>query len=382
MLRKHHSDSFKHLVKVITMLTLLVVLVISPAVNVSAETTILRPTLVDAQNTFISSAYPDMNYENNGLISIGESTQYSYIDYGLIRFDISSLPGTIDRAVLQLVLFSSDNPLDEGPNTITAHQILTDWDAGTVTWNTSPSYDNTPAASCKGEVTSAAIWEWDVTNLYRSWKTGTVNYGLFLKSDNLPSPAIHGFVACHNESPPDWWPRLVVDYNQIASYTVTFDSRGGSPVAAATVSEGELVPEPEDPTQENYVFDKWTQDEDGTMDWDFSLNSVSSDLTLYAQWIAEQEPTTDETVATEPQSTDETTDTEQQTTDETTASTQATTHETTGTPPQSSEKTAEPTNDIPETGESDEQNYWGYSLLLTAAFVSLFAWRKRRVNNA
>ena len=176
--------------------------------------------------------------------------------------------------------------------------------------------------------------------------------------------------------------RLVVDYNQIASYTVTFDSRGGSPVAAATVSEGELVPEPEAPTQENYVFDKLTQDEDGTMDWDFSLNSVSSDLTLYAQWIAEQEPTTDETVATEPQSTDETTDTEQQTTDETTASTQATTHETTGTPPQSSEKTAEPTNDIPETGESDEQNYWGYSLLLTAAFVSLFAWRKRRVNNA
>jgi uncharacterized repeat protein (TIGR02543 family)/LPXTG-motif cell wall-anchored protein len=344
MVKKHHSVYSRLLQIVGIVLSLLMVLFAGPAANVQAATTILRPNLVDAQNTFISSSFPDFNYSNNGLINIGESTQFNNIDYGLIRFDISSLPDTVDRVVLQLVLVTSYNPLDQGPNTITAHQMLTAWDADAVTWNTPLTYENTPAASCLGAAASESVWEWDITTLYRAWKAGTANYGLYLKSDNVPSPATHGFVACHNESPPDLWPRLVVDYGLTVTRTVTFDSRGGSTVPAVQVNDGGLVPEPADPSRTGFVFERWTRDEAGSLIWDFAVSTVTEDITLYAQWTEEPAPTTDETTALPSQTTD-------------------------------SQPTGE---DIPTTGESGASVYLGFGLLLTAGLAGLYGYRRRR----
>jgi hypothetical protein len=68
------------------------------------------------------------------------------------------------------------------------------------------------------------------------------------------------------------------------SFTVVFDSQGGSPVKSQTVSEGSLLVKPEIPVLAGKVFVGWLEPQSGKF-WDFNKSQVFSDLTLYAQWI-------------------------------------------------------------------------------------------------
>ncbi|HBY65922.1 MAG TPA: hypothetical protein DEG42_06070, partial [Acholeplasmataceae bacterium] len=69
-------------------------------------------------------------------------------------------------------------------------------------------------------------------------------------------------------------------------YTVTFDSTGGSAVASVEVEENLTVEEPADPTKTGYVFVGWfTSDSVASGDeWDFEVDLVTEDITLYARW--------------------------------------------------------------------------------------------------
>ena len=72
---------------------------------------------------------------------------------------------------------------------------------------------------------------------------------------------------------------------QQASFTVTYNSRGGTDVAAATnVPHGALLAVPDAPTREGYTFSGWYADEARTRAWDFAADTVERDLTLYAGW--------------------------------------------------------------------------------------------------
>lgn len=67
-------------------------------------------------------------------------------------------------------------------------------------------------------------------------------------------------------------------------YTVTFDSNGGSTVAAMTVNENEKITQPANPTLLGSAFAGWYADVDLTDAWDFDSDVVTADLTLYAKW--------------------------------------------------------------------------------------------------
>ena len=69
------------------------------------------------------------------------------------------------------------------------------------------------------------------------------------------------------------------------SYTVTFNSMGGSAVASQKVNRGETATTPTEPTQEGYKFQGWCTDEDTTEDYDFGT-PVTQNITLYAKWEA------------------------------------------------------------------------------------------------
>ncbi len=64
------------------------------------------------------------------------------------------------------------------------------------------------------------------------------------------------------------------------SYKVTFNSAGGSAVAAQTVAEGETAAKPADPTKKGYIFAGWYN---GSTKYDFS-KAVTGNLTLTAKW--------------------------------------------------------------------------------------------------
>lgn len=70
----------------------------------------------------------------------------------------------------------------------------------------------------------------------------------------------------------------------VKTYTVTFDSQGGSAVDSATVEYGSTVNKPTDPTRTDYAFVGWYEEAACTNEWDFENDTVTADITLYAKW--------------------------------------------------------------------------------------------------
>ena len=69
--------------------------------------------------------------------------------------------------------------------------------------------------------------------------------------------------------------------NAQKSFTVTFDSNGGSAVASQTVAKGEKVKRPTAPTKENCEFVGWYIDDEA---WSFWGYTVTESITLTAKW--------------------------------------------------------------------------------------------------
>jgi len=84
------------------------------------------------------------------------------------------------------------------------------------------------------------------------------------------------FTSCHNDDPQ-------YDIKPI-EFTVSFDSNGGSAISPQTIKEGDWVTRPDDPTRNGYLFAAWYREPELINTWNFGLNLVSADLTLYAKW--------------------------------------------------------------------------------------------------
>ena len=70
----------------------------------------------------------------------------------------------------------------------------------------------------------------------------------------------------------------------INSYTVTFDSQGGSAIDSLSADHGTTITKPSDPTREGHAFGGWFKEAACTTAWDFTNNTVTADVTLYAKW--------------------------------------------------------------------------------------------------
>lgn len=78
-------------------------------------------------------------------------------------------------------------------------------------------------------------------------------------------------------------------------HTVSFDTRGGTDVAAQIVEHGATIQKPADPVREGYGFAGWFVDETLSAAWSFDA-PVTTDMTLYAMWTKAGQPGTDPTV--------------------------------------------------------------------------------------
>jgi uncharacterized repeat protein (TIGR02543 family) len=72
-----------------------------------------------------------------------------------------------------------------------------------------------------------------------------------------------------------------------ASHIVSFDSQGGSAVSAQTVADGGHATVPVAPTRLDYDFAGWYTESSCVTAWDFQINTVTADRTLYAKWTAQ-----------------------------------------------------------------------------------------------
>ena len=73
--------------------------------------------------------------------------------------------------------------------------------------------------------------------------------------------------------------------DDIPVFSVTFDSRGGTPIATQIVKQGGKVNKPIDPTLPEHYFAGWTvTDNETSLHWDFEKGTVTYNIRLYARW--------------------------------------------------------------------------------------------------
>jgi hypothetical protein len=115
-----------------------------------ASTYTLNPT----DDVYVSSDSPNYNYNSTGAplkvgdYGIGTSwpgpSQYEIVFRTYLKFDLSSIQGTITSAELYL-RYTSEGPQGTG---ISLYHVQNDsWGEGTLTWNNRPQFDNSPIAS-------------------------------------------------------------------------------------------------------------------------------------------------------------------------------------------------------------------------------------------
>lgn len=77
------------------------------------------------------------------------------------------------------------------------------------------------------------------------------------------------------------WRKIVVEIR----YSVTFEANGGTSIDKITnITKGAIIGKPANPTKENMVFDAWYKEADFQTKWDFSVDTITQDIILYAKW--------------------------------------------------------------------------------------------------
>ena len=74
-----------------------------------------------------------------------------------------------------------------------------------------------------------------------------------------------------------------VEDDTVAKHTVTFNTNGGSSIAAVSVIDGNTVALPATPTKTGYTFEGWYRSISFTTSYNFGA-PVTADITLYAKW--------------------------------------------------------------------------------------------------
>lgn len=71
----------------------------------------------------------------------------------------------------------------------------------------------------------------------------------------------------------------------INSYTVNFNSQGGSSVSSVTTNYNTHISEPTTPAKTGYTFGGWYKEVECTNTWNFATDVVTENTTLYAKWM-------------------------------------------------------------------------------------------------
>jgi len=76
----------------------------------------------------------------------------------------------------------------------------------------------------------------------------------------------------------------------ITNYTVTFNSQGGSAITNKTAEYNSLITTPTEPTKTGYTFAGWYKEVGCINIWNFTINKVAANTTLYAKWTVATAP--------------------------------------------------------------------------------------------
>lgn len=181
--------------------------IIDPTIETS-----IQPSATASQDTYVSSTNPSTNYAALLYLHAGNHPTYG-ITRSFIKF--RNLPSLRPSAKITEAYLGVYMYLAVGTDTtvINAHQITSNWQADTTTWNTQPTYRSTPESS----ITSNENKEWlfNITSLVRKWYSAdqdlygaAANYGILLKAADESTPR-RSFLSGDNTNSQ---PRLIIRY--------------------------------------------------------------------------------------------------------------------------------------------------------------------------
>ena len=128
------------------------------------------------------------------------------------------------------------------------------------------------------------IWT-GVFEVKEDTETGEWNLGYVeAEDDNNNKVAYYNSASYYEEEFSPFTDLSAFDFSVEKSYTVEFDSHGGSQIPAQRVIAGKKATRPEDPVKEDRSFDRWYSDEGLTQEYRFPA-PVTADITLHAGWF-------------------------------------------------------------------------------------------------
>ena len=177
---------------------------------------------VSGQDVYTYEYDPTANYYSLDKLVIGYNTGTGKRLRGLIKFDISSLPtgAVITSAVIGLYC----TYVNGGTNYLIMGALGTNWDAASVTWNTSPVVPSSGFNSTS--ISSSGVWLTnDVTSRYQAILAGSSDYGFGIMSSD-ESQALKEYASSRN-SDSTIRPKLTIVYDMPPTApTVTYPNGG------------------------------------------------------------------------------------------------------------------------------------------------------------
>jgi len=120
-------------------------------------------------------------------------------------------------------------------------------------------------------------------------KTGGVNLALAANTGNLTLTgySFSGWNTAGNIYSEDADAVLYAEWEILPTYTINFESNDGSVVSDIDdVTQGNSITEPVDPEKASFNFVGWYKESTLDTVWNFSTDTVTSDITLYAKWTS------------------------------------------------------------------------------------------------
>ena len=113
----------------------------------------------------------------------------------------------------------------------------------------------------------------------------TQDYGTVITAPEAPTREGYTFIGWDKEIPTTMPAEnmTVTAQWEINQYTITFDTNGGSEIAPITQDYGTAITAPDDPTREGYTFIGW--------DMEISTTMPAENITLKARWKDTEKPT-------------------------------------------------------------------------------------------
>ena len=104
----------------------------------------------------------------------------------------------------------------------------------------------------------------------------------------LIATAVLGVSSCKKDDTPTTVTTPPVSVEQ--QWTVSFDVKGGSTITNISVKNGNKISKPDNPQKDGYTFVGWYKESAYNHEWNFDVDVVTANTTLYAKWTKNETP--------------------------------------------------------------------------------------------